>query len=525
MSQPYEISPYGIVQLISLIAQKSGSAPNIINSKFHLIYFNDYFRVLGAKTILVENDYIDRDFLDDFTGYYVRCFKAYSRKCSRFHFFDAEFDEEDFTTLLKGAEKKISLPDFQNAYLGFIVIKPLPQTVFGRTCLKTYQSDGGRRHFLANQDYEPNLFGIPLKIRTLPFQEQDNVVAACATSALWSIFHGTSKLFDHPVKSPVEITNAASVYAPLETRILPNKGLSIFQMTHAIRSVGLEPFLVKGNDEYVLKGTLYAYLGGHIPLLMGINLYDTSDSNNFWGSHAVAMTGFSMGSKIPIPYGRTGFLLKASRIDRIYVHDDQVGPFARMAFDDPKKLDTIHGQLNSVSTSWKGKDDKIGSVRAAPITILAPLYHKIRIPFHVVHDAIIPFDGVIEKARLDGIVTLPARLEWDIYLTSVNDLKTNILKTRCLNDGEYCREVLLESMPRFIWRAIGICVDRPIIELLFDATDIEQGSLFIRAIEYDYGVSIILRAVAPTFTDKPEWKIFQWFESHPLRTPPSTSIS
>jgi hypothetical protein len=521
MSERYEISPYNIDHLIKLVSEKSGSSLPTINSKFHIIYFNDYFATLGAKTILVENHYIDRDFLDDFTGYYVRCFTSYRRKCSRFHFFDVEFDKNDFSALLRGDTGRVSKDDFQNSYLGFVVIKPLPQTVFGRTCLKTYPSDNDRRHFPVTQDYNPNLFGIPLKIRTLPFQEQDNVVAACATSALWSIFRGTGKLFDHPVKSPVEITNAASVYAPLETRILPNKGLSIYQMTHAIRSVGLEPFLVKGSDEYILKSTLYAYLEGHIPILMGARLFDASDKDKYVGSHAVAIAGYSLGIKKTVPYGPTGFLLKASRIDRIYVHDDQVGPFARMVFD-KIQVNTNEGPRKSISTSWKGKDGKIGSIRALPDILLIPLYHKIRIPFDVVHVAIIPFDGVIEQARLNKVVTLPERLEWDIYLTTVNYLKTNILETRCAKDGEYCQEIMLEGMPRFIWRAIGLCGDKPSIELLFDATDIEQGALFIRAIEYDYGLSVVLRTLSNSFKGKPEWKIFQWFETQPLPNIPAS---
>jgi hypothetical protein len=201
----------------------------------------------------------------------VRCFTEYKRKCTRFRFFDKEFNQEEFDALLKGTTGRVSREFLQEAYLGFIVIKPLPQTPKGGTCLRTYPPDGDRRHFPITQDYEPSLFGIPLKVNTLLFQEQDKVVAACATSALWSVFQGTGRLFDHPIPSPVEITNSSSIYAPLETRILPSKGLSIYQMTHAIRNVGLEPFLVKANDEYVLKSTAYAYLNGHIPLLMGLH--------------------------------------------------------------------------------------------------------------------------------------------------------------------------------------------------------------------------------------------------------------
>jgi hypothetical protein len=111
--------------------------------------------------------------------------------------------------------------------------------------------------------------------------------------------------------------------------------------------------------------------------------------------------------------------------------------------------------------------------------------------FDVVHDIIIPFDGIIEQGRNIGIITLPERLEWDIYLTTVNDLKANILKARCPSDAEYCRRVLLENMPRFMWRAVALNEDVPVVELLFDATDIEQGTLFVRAIEHNPTLSIL----------------------------------
>ena len=57
-----------------------------------------------------------------------------------------------------------------------------------------------------------------LRVKSLSFQEQDHEVAACATSALWSIFHGTGKMFQHPILSPVEITKVAFEIMPLDTR-------------------------------------------------------------------------------------------------------------------------------------------------------------------------------------------------------------------------------------------------------------------------------------------------------------------
>lgn len=457
LSPSFEVSPYALDSLIATLAKKSKASLSVVKSKLHTSYFKEYFEALKAKTVVIENDYIDRDFIEDFSGYYVRCFHDYPRKCTRIHFFDNEFTAKDFSDLLiKGKTAALSEDKLQNAYLGFIVVKPLPKTIIGRTCLKTYPEEK-RRHFPIVRNYTSSLFGINLSVETLAFQEQDRVAAACATSALWSVFQGTGKLFQHPIPSPVEITKQANMFSDHESRSLPSEGLTAAQMAHAVRSVSLEPIIQRVSDEYVLKGSIYAYLRGKIPLIMGADLYDASKKYaSRLGKHALAAMGYSLGAKTTKPY--QGFLLRASRIDKIYVHDDQVGPFARMGFDDIKVLLEDGVELGSLSTSWKGSDGKMGSVRAIPDFILVPAYHKIRIPFSVVHDEVFSFDTFIENLRNSKVVPLAGRLEWDIYLTTVNDLKKDLFDSKNL-DGDYRKGVLLESMPRFMWRATAYNAD------------------------------------------------------------------
>lgn len=415
----------------------------------------------------------------------MKCFKRYKRKCVRLHFFDISFSKEDFDGFLNGAKSNLKEETLQEAYLGFIVVKPLPKTIIGRTCIKTYPSDNGRRQFPPLREYEANLFGIKLSVNSLAYQEQDNVVAACATSALWSVFNSTGRLFQHKILSPVEISEAACSSLPLESRFFPNPGLSSVQMAQAIRAIDLEPYLIKVADQELLKAAAYAYLKCKIPMLFGFLLLNTSDKKPIpIGLHAVAITGFSLGESKAIPYGRTGFLSIASQIDKVYSHDDQVGPFSRMILNYDTIKDDDGNTIKTILSSWGGGDSKLNKVRAIPTILFIPVYNKIRITFQTIQESITHFDRIIETLRLNKVLPFKERLVWDIYLTTVNEVKSGMLSSKKWRN-KLRLQVLMQDMPRFIWRATAFCGGKYVIDFLFDATDLEQSPLLFKAVGYD----------------------------------------
>ena len=130
---------------------------------------------------------------------------------------------------------------------------------------------------------------------------------------------------------------------------------------------------------------------------------------------------------------------------------------------------------NSLSTSNIGIYGTIGQVRAVPTMIFIPLYHKIRIPLETVRAVLISFDRLAESFRELGIIELPKRLVWDIYLTTISQFKQSIFSSDWTG-GRDKLYLLLKQMPRFIWRATAFCEQKPVLDLLFDATDIEHGS-------------------------------------------------
>ena len=151
----------------------------------HAKYLFGYLSDLRAESIVIEDPYTDADFLDDYTAHYARCFADYKRRCKRVHFFRRTFTDSEVRALLRRCLSKEEQQALQRDYLGFVVARPLPRTIVGRTILRTLD-DEARRRFPATRTYRANFFGVELKVEGLAFQEQDSVLAACATVALWS---------------------------------------------------------------------------------------------------------------------------------------------------------------------------------------------------------------------------------------------------------------------------------------------------------------------------------------------------
>ncbi|MCD6283040.1 hypothetical protein J7J84_05485 [bacterium] len=512
---------YTIDKLVELLSRPFSEAyEEIVWKKSHIKYFEGYFDKLDAKTIVVELEYVDKDFIEDYANYYVRCFgsiRDIRAACTRIHFFTGSFNEKDFLTFLHSPEE--SNDQLLGEYLGFVVVKPLPEAIIGRTCLKTYPREQGRTYPILRL-YRPSLHGIQLEVESLAFQEQDTVAAACATTSIWSAFHKTSQEFEHELPTPVRITSRATGSGDRSKRALPSEGLHDAEIARAIRSVGLETHTLQLNSPYLphrspdlLKAMAYAYTKGQLPAILcgalvpdnpDIFLQSTLGLVPAQGYHALTITGFRLEGQLEswsddrLP-DHNGLMLTSSRTNKLYVHDDQVGPFARMEFLSPnKRIHLSECDTNSplawtqLSSSYYWPTLDCFSL-FAPLYAIVPVYHKIRVEFLTILDAITKVDGLLENVR-HGTNDYPiaSRLEWDVYLTRTHDFKESILARKDLSTE--CRtKILLRSFPRFMWRCTGKISDESIIDVLFDATSYRRGYFFHHALSYNPHLTTVLQ--------------------------------
>jgi len=159
------------------------------------------------------------------------------------------------------------------AYLGFSVLRPLPESPIGRTVLATFSRDadkGHKREFQTTRNYRVHLAGFELSVDGLAFQQQDQGVSACATTALWSAMHCVASKEGLPVSAPAEITEAASRYFLAAGRALPSEGLNVHQICEATRAADLAPLLIRGLTLKEDIAQLHGYLRSGFAAVLAI---------------------------------------------------------------------------------------------------------------------------------------------------------------------------------------------------------------------------------------------------------------
>lgn len=472
--EAFQILSYSHDSLAHALSNKLTSVEKV-KSKMHFKYFTEYFGNVGdglnAQTILIENKYLSKSYLIDYSNFYSTCFDEYDRFCKRVHFFSKSFTKRQFNLALKS--KNSSFNNIWDSYLGYIVVKPLPGITIGASLLKTYSSTAlNKRCFPASKEYKINLFGKTLAFHSLAFQEQDSVVGACASSALWSAFHKTSQLFQTPLPSPSDITKSAKNLFQSSGRTYPNSGLDHFQIGNAIESVGLVSELRNSNkfaDVSYLKAFIYAYNRMGLPVLLGIKIIGL-------GGHLITITGYKEENNVA--FHRTpNMSLKASNIERFYAHDDQVGPFSRMGFN----------AAGNIVTGWW--EDAIGDLKkeAELLSVFIPIHNKIRLTFENVYSKVRILDFYFFQK-------LPAiEIFWDIYLSFSNDYKSDLFNTE-LKDSALKQKLLIEPLPKYIWLARGYLNAECMIELIFDATQIATSDFCLSINIFNESLRIILGA-------------------------------
>ena len=475
------------------------------DDNFHLTYFREYLGSAGVKArfVVQESEYISIDYLTDYAYYYAESFDEYKRKCVRLHFFtycdedQQAFDSELELAILQGNDYSNGKVNsfWDKYYLGFIVIRPIPKFMIGYTILRhyNYRSDAPNfeagRQFWGTKTYDVHVFGTHVRLESLAFLSQDSNVAACATIAVWCMLQRAVENYYINLKSPYEITQDAGLTIHDGNRIFPNSGLDIYSIANAITKSNLATEIIdlegqNRNKIAHIKKYVNAYSKLKLPIILGIKVPVKGEMER----HAVAICGHHTNSQILTkrqqvwarfkrtlgrkkPYQP---MLRCNSIDKLYMHDDQWGPFSRAEFVDRTKM----------STSWSKLPAK--THLSVPITLIIPVFTQVRISYQDIEDHTICLNQFI----MDAVAgELTGELTWDIQLHFSAEFKDEVREAGLfdLNDvGQ--KNVFLNfmavSMPKYIWVSTLYINDYKTLHFVYDATGLRHTSSLLFSLCY-----------------------------------------
>jgi hypothetical protein len=427
-------------------------------------YLARYCSWLGAKTVVIENHYIDRHYLDEFAFYYCRSLSPPPNHVQRFHVFNAAFDDSDLRRRMKEIAKggpSIQGGAIEDAYRGFVSIRPIAAVPVGRTILARLD-DGNHRDLWATGTHEVHLANLKLKVDGLAFQQQDLAVGACATAALWSALSRVTRMEHMRAPTPAEVSEAAGRHLLAGGRVVPAAGgLTVQQLCESVRSCGFAPEYVRAERNEIFVATLHAYLRSGIPAVLHLRRRDDGQEVG----HAVAAVGFLTRS-VADPLLDSTVGLRSARIDKLYVHDDRLGPYARAFLKAMPasaawreslvlRIEVDRGRQSSPIEDW------------AIVAAVVPVYPKIRL-------------SVRNLLSLAEATAKP--LEGSLRSVRGQRLSTEFFYSR---SGEYLRGLggavdsnravagLMEvSLPRWCGVVRWYINETPLVDFVYDSTDI-----------------------------------------------------
>lgn len=436
---------------------------DIIGDSKQSRYISRYLEDLNVETYIIEDEYIDKDYLVDYSNFYARSFESHERFTKRLHFFSESISNAEFEKVLIDCDENV-FKKIEDSYLGFVVIKPIKDSnrnpLVGRTILRTYPEyvkDEDEKRFHLTESHNVSLFGIPLKIESLPFQAQDPAVGACATAACWISSHPLNALFGTEKYSPFEITERSISFPHLE-RNFPSLGLDLYQIKTYYNSIGLETEFINvtkiqeikeyTNDDDIVADAVKAYTKLGLPLIAALALKNEED--DVCGLHAAVISGYRS---------------KHGTVKELYMHDDQIGPYSRTEPD---------GNFSA----WKNEWTSNGYSTVAVETLVVPIYPKVRLSFGRIYYVFLEHKRKLEHLLESKV--LPVKLTPVLYLMDVKQYKKFIWQHSC--EGK--EETLCKHLPRFLWIIRYNYDGMPIMDYVFDGTSVFPKKISVLEFKY-----------------------------------------
>lgn len=384
----------------------------------------------SANRVIVERDYIDFIYRDEYASFYAGIFSNYGPYCTRLTFFSSL--ENSLLDLLDGSE---------SLCVGFSVLRPTLVGRVGRSIISPPTiSEPNWLPCLGN--YEVHLLGRQFDLKAFPFMQQDGQVMRCAQVSMLMCMLYLQRSQSESLSLPHEISEVATRDFVQLGRPFPSAGLLPSEINHFLWRVGYGPVRYDSRvlDEHGFdKFVFVPYLLSRIPALL------MSDD------HSVVAIGFTMQFEAELngPIGKI-----QDFIGNVIVHNDGVGPYTSMPIDG-----------NSPDSSLRPSHLQLSDIRSIVIPCPRKMYmraaHAEELAVRFLRDAEVRMSIVARAAEgcatakvaneifsgrntTDQIITRP------VLMTS-QELKEKALKKKEFLDPRVCAAICNVKLPRIIW--------------------------------------------------------------------------
>ena len=332
-------------------------------------------QITGAvKTVLIEHDYVDKDYRSTFYNFYSKKGRNYRDDCVRIHFFDdcVDFDEKHTDLICSEGQLK-------DSYFGYIVLRPTIVATLGRSILSPRIRVGAYGSAIQSH-HSVHLLGYTLTVWGFPSMAQHTDIAVCAHVSCWAILrHYSERYSAHREILLHDVTRLATHFDP--GGLTPSYGLDIVKAERIFQSAGCFPVTVyKNNDqESQFYAQLLAYLESGFPLFVAMERRE----------HAIVATGYAWRKTVVDSPNLSPHAW--SQVDTLIVVDDNLLPYRCV-------------NLNETTETSKSNDSYTTEDFDA---FIAPLPEKIYYPA----DAVETFSIKLMQSSLKQYLGLPDEID------------------------------------------------------------------------------------------------------------------
>lgn len=330
MSRPLEILEFRNKAGLDWLKKTFGGIP----PNYDVPFLNGLFILEqnGCTDVIIEEDYIDKDYLDEFSHFYSTLFKTHGRFCTRLHFFKGNLMKSRGINGIKSEIKDLTAIDreiLQSAYLGFMVIRPIEKNKLGRTVIQPYIENDNEEFVLSRTSCEVNLHGVNLTAKGMPFIHQDTQAGVCASASQWMLARYSHERFNFRKYTLPNITALANRFLNISRPFPATRGLNIHQMVSSLIQMDYAPIVYDrplNGTPTPLEEIVYNYLESELPVILVLKLPYTR--------HVCLVIGHDFKPQVNPRKISEPIRKSSDYIHHLIVHDDDLGPYLRMPIDD-----------------------------------------------------------------------------------------------------------------------------------------------------------------------------------------------